>query len=252
MINSMGAPQSVLILGGTSEIALATLRRLPRSRIRRVVLAGRPSERLDAAVADLTAAGFAGVEQVAFEATDTDTHGPIIDAVFDAGDVDLVLLAFGVLGDQAESEADPRLAVTVATINYTAMLSTGLNAARRLREQGHGSLVVLSSVAGDRARRANFVYGSTKSGLDAFAQGLSDALHGTGVHVLVVRAGFVRGRMTEGRPEAPMAVTPDEVAAVIVSSLRKGRGTVYVPAQLRVVMTGVKLLPRSVFRKLPY
>jgi decaprenylphospho-beta-D-erythro-pentofuranosid-2-ulose 2-reductase len=109
---------------------------------------------------------------------------------------------------------------------------------------------VLSSVAGDRARRANFVYGSTKSGLDAFAQGLSDALHGSGVHVLVVRAGFVIGRMTEGRTPAPMAVTPEDVADVIVASLRRGRGTVYAPAQLRYVMSAVKLLPRPVFRKL--
>lgn len=250
MINALDAPQSVLVLGGTSEIALATIRRLPRSRLRRIVLAGRPSARLDAAVAALTAEGYAGVVQTPFEATDTESHGPLIDGVFDSGDIDLVLLAFGVLGDQDESEADPSLAVTVATINYTAMLSTGLHAARRLRLQGHGSLVVLSSVAGDRARRANFVYGSTKSGLDAFAQGLSDALHGSGVHVLVVRAGFVIGRMTEGRTPAPMAVTPDDVAAVIVAGLRRGRGTVYAPAQLRLVMSAVKLLPRPVFRKL--
>jgi decaprenylphospho-beta-D-erythro-pentofuranosid-2-ulose 2-reductase len=250
VIDALGEPQAVLVLGGTSEIALATVRRLPRSRLRRIVLAGRPSERLDAAVAALSAEGFSGVVQVPFEATDTDGHGMLIDSVFDGGDIDLVLLAFGILGDQDVSEADPSLAVTVATINYTAMLSTGLHAARRLRLQGHGSLVVLSSVAGDRARRANFVYGSTKSGLDAFAQGLSDALHGSGVHVLVVRAGFVIGRMTEGRDPAPMAVTPEDVADVIVASLRRGRGTVYAPAQLRYVMSAVKLLPRPVFRKL--
>ncbi len=250
-MDALGEPQAVLVLGGTSEIALATVRLLPRGRLRRVVLAGRPSAALDEAVASLTAAGIPGVVTQAFDATDTGSHGGIIDSVFDAGDVDLVLLAFGVLGDQAEAEADPNAAVMVATTNYTGAVSVSLHVARRLRQQGHGALVVLSSVAGDRGRRSNYVYGSTKAGLDTFAQGLGDALHGSGASVLVVRPGFVRTKMTTGMKEAPLTVDPQDVGAVIVSALRKGRETVYAPGPLLFVMTALKSMPRAVFRKLP-
>ena len=251
MMDALGEPQSVLVLGGSSEIALATVRALPRARLRRVVLAGRPSPALDAAAATLTAAGVAGVETAAFDATDTASHDAFVSGAFDGGDVDIVLLAFGVLGDQAEAEADPDAAVAIATTNYTGAVSVGLRVAARLKAQGHGVLVVLSSVAGDRARRSNFVYGSTKAGLDAFAQGLGDALHGSGARVLIVRPGFVRTRMTQGLPEVPMTIDPEDVARIIVTALRKGRETVYAPGPLRFVMAGLKTVPRPLFRKLP-
>ena len=251
MMDALGEPQSVLVLGGSSEIATATVLALPRARLRRVVLAGRASSGLDEAAATLTAAAVPGVVTLDFDATQTASHADIIDGVFADGDVDIVLLAFGILGDQAQAEADPSLAVTMATTNYTGAVSAGLHVARRLRLQGHGTLVVMSSVAGDRARRSNFVYGSTKAGLDAFAQGLGDALHGSGARVLVVRPGFVRTRMTTGLPEAPMTIDPQDVAAIIVSALRKGRETVYAPGPLRLVMAGLKSVPRPVFRRLP-
>lgn len=251
MMDALGEPQSVLVLGGSSEIAIATVTALPRARLRRVVLAGRPSAGLDAAAASLTAAGIAGVTTLGFDAADTASHAAVINEVFDGGDVDIVLLAFGVLGDQAEAEADPDAAVAVATVNYTGAVSVGLRVATRMRAQGHGVLVVLSSVAGDRARRSNFVYGSTKAGLDAFAQGLGDALHGSGARVLIVRPGFVRTRMTQGLDEAPMTIDPQDVAQIIVTALRKGRETVYAPGPLRLVMAGLKAVPRPLFRKLP-
>jgi decaprenylphospho-beta-D-erythro-pentofuranosid-2-ulose 2-reductase len=250
-MDALGDPQSVLVLGGSSEIAIATVKALPRSRLRRVVLAGRPSAALDSALADLTDSGIPGVVVEPFDATDTASHGACIDAIFAAGDIDIVLLAFGILGDQAEAESDPSLAVTMATTNYTGAVSAGLHVARRLRMQGHGSLVVMSSVAGGRARRSNFVYGSTKAGLDAFAQGLGDALHGSGASVLVVRPGFVRTRMTAGLEEAPMTIDPEQVATIIVTALRKGRETVYAPGPLRFVMAGLKSVPRPLFRRLP-
>ena len=251
MMDALGEPQSVLVLGGSSDIARATVLALPRARLRRVVLAGRPSAALDATVEGLTAAGIPGVATEPFDATDTSSHGDLVDRVFSAGDVDIVILAFGVLGDQAQAESDPSLAVAMATTNYTGAVSVGLHVARRLRGQGHGTLVVLSSVAGDRARRSNFVYGSTKAGLDAFAQGLGDALHGSGAHVLIVRPGFVRSRMTEGLDEVPLTIDPEDVATAVISGLRKGRSTVYAPGPLRFVMTGLKSLPRPIFRRLP-
>ncbi|CAL9538417.1 decaprenylphospho-beta-D-erythro-pentofuranosid-2-ulose 2-reductase [Streptomyces sp. enrichment culture] len=250
MKDAFGLPQSLLVLGGTSEIALATARRLVARRTRTVWLAGRPSPALEEAARDLGALG-ADVRTVAFDALDTDGHETALGKVFAEGDVDMVLLAFGILGDQAHDEREPSAAVRVAQTNYTGAVSAGLVAARALQTQGHGSLVVLSSVAGERARRGDFIYGSSKAGLDAFAQGLGDALHGTGVHVMVVRPGFVRTKATAGLPEAPLATTPEAVATAVELGLRRRSETVWVPGALRVVMSAVRHLPRGVFRRLP-
>lgn len=250
MKDAFGLPQSLLVLGGTSEIALATARRLIARRTRTVWLAGRPSPGLDEAAGQLRGLG-AEVHTVAFDALDPAAHEDTLGKVFAEGDVDMVLLAFGTLGDQAHDERDPGAAVRVAQTNYTGAVSAGLVCAGALQAQGHGSLVVLSSVAGERARRANFIYGSSKAGLDAFAQGLGDALYGTGVHVMVVRPGFVRTRMTAGLPEAPLATTPEAVAAAVELGLRRRAETVWVPGALRVVMSALRHLPRGVFRRLP-
>ena len=250
MKDAFGAPQSLLILGGTSEIALATARRLIARRTRTVWLAGRPSPELEKAAAHLSTLG-ADVRTVAFDALDPESHETVLGKVFAEGDLDMVLLAFGVLGDQARDEKEPVAAVRVAGTNYTGAVSSGLVCARALQAQGHGSLVVLSSVAGERARRANFIYGSSKAGLDAFAQGLGDALHGTGVHVMVVRPGFVRTKMTAGLAEAPLATTPEAVATAIELGLRRRSETVWVPGALRLVMSALRHLPRPLFRRLP-
>ncbi|MFJ9725294.1 decaprenylphospho-beta-D-erythro-pentofuranosid-2-ulose 2-reductase [Streptomyces sp. NPDC101209] len=249
MKDAFGLPQSLLVLGGTSEIALATARRLIARRTRVVWLAGRPSPALETAAAALRALG-PEVHTVAFDALDPGAHEEVLGKVFAEGDVDMVLLAFGVLGDQAGDEREPAAAVRVVQTNYTGAVSAGLVAARALQAQGHGSLVVLSSVAGERARRSNFIYGSSKAGLDAFAQGLGDALHGTGVHVMVVRPGFVRSKMTEGLPETPLATTPESVATAVELGLRRRSETVWVPGALRVVMSALRHVPRGLFRRL--
>ncbi|MDH6217399.1 decaprenylphospho-beta-D-erythro-pentofuranosid-2-ulose 2-reductase [Streptomyces pseudovenezuelae] len=250
MKDAFGLPQSLLILGGTSEIALATARRLIARRTRTVWLAGRPSPALEESAEQLRGLG-ADVHTVAFDALDPDAHEAALGKVFAEGDVDMVLLAFGILGDQANDEREPAAAVRVAQTNYTGAVSAGLVSARALQTQGHGSLVVLSSVAGERARRANFIYGSSKAGLDAFAQGLGDALYGTGVHVMVVRPGFVRSKMTAGLPEAPLATTPEAVATAVELGLRRRSETVWVPGTLRVVMSALRHVPRGLFRRLP-
>ncbi|PWS45551.1 decaprenylphospho-beta-D-erythro-pentofuranosid-2-ulose 2-reductase, partial [Streptomyces sp. ZEA17I] len=234
MKDAFGAPQSLLVLGGTSEIALATARRLIALRTRRVWLAGRPSPALDAAAVELRDRG-ADVRTVAFDALDTDSHEEVLGKVFAEGDIDVVLMAFGVTGDQARDEEQPTAAVRVAQTNYTGSVSAGLVCAGALQAQGHGSLVVLSSVAGERVRRADFIYGSSKAGLDAFAQGLGDALQGTGVQVLIVRPGPVRTRASAGRPEQPFTTTPEAVAGAIVTGLRRRSETVWVPGSLRGV-----------------
>jgi decaprenylphospho-beta-D-erythro-pentofuranosid-2-ulose 2-reductase len=250
MKDAFGSPQSLLVLGGTSEIGQATARRLIARRTRTVWLAGRPSPGLDDAAAELRRLG-ADVRTVAFDALDCAAHEDVLGKVFAEGDIDMVLLAFGVLGDQANDEADPPAAVRVAQTNYTGAVSAGLVCAGALQSQGHGSLVVLSSVAGERARRANFIYGSIKAGLDAFAQGLGDALYGTGVHVMVVRPGFVVTKMTAGLAQAPLATTPEAVAAAVELGLRRRSETVWVPGALRVVMSALRDVPRPLFRRLP-
>ncbi|HEY4928884.1 MAG TPA: SDR family NAD(P)-dependent oxidoreductase [Acidimicrobiales bacterium] len=252
MIDATGRPQSVLVLGGASEIAQAIVAGLVPGRCRTVVLAGRPSERLDAAAEAALAAGADVVETVGFDSTDLVGCPSAIDAVFDKfGDIDLVLAAAGALGDQAELEGDPVAAAELITTNFTGLAASLLAVAGRMRAQGHGRLVVISSVAGDRARKANFIYGSTKSGLDAFAQGLGDSLVGTGVGVTIVRPGFVVGRMTEGMDPAPFSTTPEAVADAVVRGIESGAEIVYAPPILRWVFAVMRQLPRAVWRRMP-
>ncbi len=248
MQDALGSPQSALVLGGSSEIALATVRRLIDARCRHVVLAVRDLEAAEAPAAELRARG-AEVELVAFDALDTASHAKVIGDVFDGvTDIDLVLLAFGVLGDQAMFDADPEAAADAARINYVGAVSSGLVVANLLRAQGHGTLVVLSSVAAERPRKTNFVYGSSKAGLDAFAQGLGDALIGTGARVMVVRPGFVHTRMTAGMDAQPFSTTPDVVAAQITRGLERGSTTVWAPPIVRWMFVVLRHLPRPLWR----
>lgn len=250
MIDALGNPQSVLLLGGTSEIGLATVEAFASDRPLRVVLAGRPSERLDAARDRLAGRGCA-VEVLEFDALALDTHADVVKAAFAHGDVDAAVVAFGLLGDNEQAWTDAATAVELAQVNYTAAVSVGVQLAERMKAQGHGALVAFSSVAGERARRSNFVYGSTKAGMDAFYSGLTEALRPHGVTVTVVRPGFVHTRMTEGMKPAPLSTTPEAVAAVAVDAVRTRKELVWAPAALRYVMSGLRHVPRTLFRRLP-
>lgn len=252
MKNALGAVQSVLVLGGSSEIGVAIASRLAGGRPARVVLAGRHQESLDAAASKVRSTGPVTVETAQFDAVATDSHDKIIDEIFDSsGDIDVVVMAFGVLGDQDRDEAGGDGAVRLAMTNYVGAVSSGLAVARRLKEQGHGTLVVLSSVAGERVRRANFIYGSSKAGLDGFAQGLGDSLTGSGARVLIIRPGFVHTQMTEGMKAAPMSTTADAVAEATAKAIVAGREMIWVPATLRPVFAGFRHLPRPVWRRMP-
>jgi len=253
MKDSLGAVQSVLVLGGTSEIGRAVAARLARSRQATVVLAGRDRPGLEAAATALRAEGAGRVEVMAFDAADPSDHERALGeaARLAGGDLDVVVMAFGLLGDQAADEAGGGGAVRVATTNYVGAVSAGLAAARQLKGQGHGTIVALSSVAGERVRKANFIYGSSKAGMDGFFQGLADSLVGTGVRVLIVRPGFVRTRMTEGMQAAPMASTAEEVATATVKGLQAGRSVVWVPPLLRPVFMVFRHLPGPLWRRVP-
>ena len=252
MNDAMGMPQTAVVLGATSDIARAVLRQLVAQRLRRVVLAGRDQDRLREAADELRALGADQVTTVAFDVTDVAGHaGLAAKAAAELGQIDLVLLTAGVLGRQELDETDPEATAGVLTANTTGPAAALVAFAEVLRRQGHGRLVVLSSVAGVRVRRANFVYGASKAGLDGFAQGLADALHGSGASVLIVRPGFVATRMTAGMAPAPLATTAEAVAADVVRGLQQGTAVVWSPAALRLVFGLARLVPQSLWRRLP-
>ncbi|MFL5843767.1 MAG: SDR family NAD(P)-dependent oxidoreductase [Solirubrobacteraceae bacterium] len=247
MKDATGRPQRVAVIGGTSEIAQHAVRALVAAGgVRDVVLTARDPQALEAfdpGVATATLAWNA-------DASDADNTALVAD-LWAGGDVDLVLVAVGVLPDQAAVEADPAGFAAVAQANFTGPAALGLRLAARLREQGHGTLAVISTVAAERARADNYIYGASKAGLDAFFTGLGDRLHGSGVDVLVIRPGFVHTRMTAGMAAAPMSVGPDVVGAAIAAAVAAGgTRTVWAPAKLRPMMAILRHLPRPLFRKL--
>jgi decaprenylphospho-beta-D-erythro-pentofuranosid-2-ulose 2-reductase len=202
-------------------------------------------------VAQMKAAGARSVELIDFEATDADSHPRMMDQAFAGGDVDVAIVAFGLLGDAEELWQNQRKAVQIAEINYTAAVSVGVLLAEKMRAQGFGQIIAMSTVAGERVRRSNFVYGSTKAGLDGFYLGLSEALRKYGVRVLVIRPGQVRTRMSAHIKEAPLTVDKEYVANLAVTASAKGKELVWAPAAFRYVMMVLRHIPRSIFRKLP-
>ncbi len=239
-----------MLLGGRSEIGIELARRLAPGAT--VILAARKADQLADQVAAVLAAGATGVHAKEFDADDLDSHGPLVDSLIaDHGPIEIAVLAFGILGDQARAETDAAHAVAVVHTDYVAHVSLLTCLAAAMRQAGRGSLVVFSSIAGARVRRANYVYGSAKAGLDGFASGLADALHGTGVRVLIVRPGFVIGRMTQGMTPAPLPSTPEKVAAATARALAKGRRTVWIPWALGPASVVMRLLPQFIWRRMP-
>ncbi|MCV7174491.1 SDR family NAD(P)-dependent oxidoreductase [Mycolicibacterium sphagni] len=248
-MNDTGAGP-VVIFGGRSEIGVEVAERLASGAT--VVLAARRADQLDEQLSALRAAGATAVHTVEFDADDLASHGPLVDKLVAAhGPIGTAVLAFGILGDQARAETDAEHAVAIVQTDYVAQVSLLTHLSTAMRAADRGALVVFSSIAGVRGRRANYVYGSAKSGLDAFANGLADALHGSGVQLLIVRPGFVIGRMTQGMDPAPLSRTPAQVADATVRALAKGRGTVWVPAPLALLAFAFRLTPRFVWRRMP-
>ncbi len=248
MKDAVGRYQTVVVLGAGSDIASATLRELLRDGPFAAVLCARDPQQLETSY--LESAG-AEVERVRFDALALDTHGALVDDLFERdGDIDLVLFTFGLLGSQEEAERDAGAAIAIVQTNFTAAVSLLTPIVERLIAQGHGTVVVLSSVAAVRARRSNYVYGSAKAGLDSFAQGIQQRLPGTGVELLIVRPGFVRTKMTRGLPAQPLAVAAEDVAAAIVGGLRNGDSVVWVPRAMRPVGLLLRLLPGRLISRL--
>ncbi|RUP01918.1 MAG: SDR family NAD(P)-dependent oxidoreductase [Mycobacterium sp.] len=240
----------LVIFGGRSEIGIELARRLAPAST--VVLAARNADQLEHQKAALLAAGAEAVHTQEFNADDVSSHGPLVDAIIaEHGPIRTAVLAFGILGDQTRAERDAAHAVAIVHTDYVAQVSLLTHLASAMRAARRGSLVVFSSVAGVRVRRANYVYGSAKAGLDGFANGLADALHGSGVHLLIARPGFVIGRMTDGMAPAPLSSTPDQVAAATARALAKGRRSVWIPWALRPMFFTLRLLPQPIWRRMP-
>jgi decaprenylphospho-beta-D-erythro-pentofuranosid-2-ulose 2-reductase len=252
VLDAVGNPQAILLLGGTSEIGLAICERYLQNAHARIVLAAMPGDPgRDDAVAQMKAAGARSVELIDFEATAPDSHPKMIEAAFANGDVDVAIVAFGILGDAEELWQNQRKAVLAAEINYTAAVSVGVLLGEKMRAQGFGQIIAMSSAAGERVRRSNFVYGSTKAGLDGFYLGLGEALREFGVRVLVIRPGQVRTRMSAHVKEAPLTVDKEYVANLAVTASAKGKELVWAPGAFKYVMMVLRHIPRPIFRKLP-
>lgn len=240
----------LVIFGGRSEIGIELARRLAPGAT--VVLAARNADQLEQEKSILLDAGANAVHTQEFDADDLASHGPLVNSlVAEHGPIGTAVLAFGILGGQGRAEHDAAHAVAIVHTDYVAQVSLLTHLASAMRTAQQGALVVFSSVAGVRVRRANYVYGSAKAGLDGFANGLADALHGSGVRLLIARPGFVIGRMTEGMSPAPLSSSPEQVAAATARALAKGRRTVWIPWALRPMFFILRLLPQPIWRRMP-
>ncbi|HEY0521452.1 MAG TPA: decaprenylphospho-beta-D-erythro-pentofuranosid-2-ulose 2-reductase [Ilumatobacteraceae bacterium] len=251
MQNALGQPQTIVLLGGNSDIGLAIVRRLIGPTTTAVVLACRDVERGERSAAGLRHDSLA-VDVVHFDGVDTERHSDLVrEIAVKYGDIDVAVVAFSLLGKGEVTSVDPIAAAEIAEVNFTGVVTSTIAVANQMRIQGHGAIVMLSSVAGERVRRANPVYGATKAGIDGFAQGLGDVLADDGVHMLIVRPGFVISQMTTGLKAAPFSTTPEKVAGATARGLQGRRRIVWVPGVLRYVFSVLRHLPAPVWRRLP-
>ncbi|MCG7229606.1 SDR family oxidoreductase [Corynebacterium minutissimum] len=243
----MGA---LLILGGRSDIGGELARRLCHDRP--VVLAARGEHGMEELQQELSAAGATAVHTLSFDTTEVEGHRDVVERAAQlAGEsITTAVVAFGILGDQERAEHDEAHAFDIALVDYAAQVSM-LTVLADVMRSGH--IVAFSSIAGWRARRANYVYGSTKAGLDAFCQGLADRLHGTDLALITARPGFVIGSMTTGMKPAPLSVTPDVVAEAVARVIESGAGsrTLWIPRALQLLAWIMKLVPRPIWRHMP-
>lgn len=235
---------TILLLGATSDIGGEIAQRICQGRD--VVCAVRDVGVGVGVEKQLLNAGASSVRTVAFEATDLESHRALVESV---DNLTTAIVAFGILGDQELAERDEGEAVRIASVDYLAQVSMLTVLADVMQR---GEIFAFSSIAGWRARRANYVYGSTKAGLDAFCQGMADRLHGSDLHLITARPGFVIGTMTNGMKPAIMSVTPDVVAEAVVSAASRGRSqTVWIPGRLALLAFIMRLVPRPIWRHMP-
>lgn len=245
---------SILLLGGRSAIGLAIVEGLldgpaPGAT---VLLAQRPGDEqgLAAQRERLLSAGAGEVAELAFDAEQLGKHEALLESVFAAHRVSHAVVAFGILGDQEQAWTDVAAAQRMMTVNASAAVGVGVALGRGMSRQGSGTIIAISSVAGTRVRRSNFVYGAAKAAMDSFYTNLSVALEAAGVRVLVVRPGAVDTAMIAGRPQVALTVTTNQVRGATLRALESGAEVVHVPRIFGPAMTAAQLLPRGLWRRL--
>ncbi len=252
MLNAVGQAQNILLLGGSSEIGLGIVKEFLSRGAARVILAGRVEEDdLNTAAEEVRAAGASAVELVEFDALDTDSHPGVIEKAASFGDIDVAVVAFGVMGDQERIWQDHKMAVLSSEINYTAYVSFGVLLGERMKTQGHGHIVAMSSVAGRKIRRSNFTYGSAKAGVDGFYTQLGVALEDHGVNVLVVRPGQVRTKLSAHVKEAPFTVDVPDVGEAVVDTVVQRKKYIYVHPIFELVTLVLQHIPAPIMKRLP-
>lgn len=240
--------KTVLILGATSDIARAVARRYAAPG-RRLQLAGRDADELARLAADLRIRGDCEVSCHAFDALDPAAHAGLLAGLDPFPDT--VICAVGMMADQAACDADPALADRVIRTNFNGPAHILALVAARFAAAGGGTIIGISSVAGDRGRGSNLVYGAAKAGFTAFLSGLRNRLCRRGVHVMTVKPGFVRTRMTAGMALPPaLTASPEQVAAAIYRAQARRRDTIYVKPAWRPIMAVIRHIPEPLFKRL--
>ncbi len=253
MKNGVGVAQNIVLFGGTSDIGQAILQRIVKPGVARVVLVSRD---LDAA--EIRTQGLADrfpdidIHHVRFDAADARSLPQVVESVVEeTGDIDIAVVAHGLLNEGRDYYAHPEELVDLADVNFTGAMVLMYSLAARLKAQGYGKIVLLSSVAGERVRRGNPAYGATKAGIDGFALALDHEIEGSGASVLVVRPGFVSTKMTTGMKKAPFSTDADSVAAIVERAIASDKKVVWAPGLLRWMFLVLKNVPLPVWRRLP-
>ncbi len=239
----------ILVLGGASAIAQEFCRVLaPRGAS--FFLTGRNCPHLEAVAADLRVRGSGRVLTKALDLSNHGTHEELLEAAWSGlGGVDACLLAYGVLGDQEKAESCPDEARRILETNFMSAASLTLRIASRFAAQSSGALALIGSVAGDRGRKSNFVYGTSKSALATLMQGLRHRYHGSGLCFLTVKPGMVDTPMTSHLKKSPLFAPPHAVAEAIVQGLEKEKATIYAPGYWRAIMFAIRNVPESIFNR---
>jgi len=245
-------PLRVLILGAGSGIAQATAR-LYAAEGAILGLSGRNIGRLVGIADDLRVRGAIQVETFDVDFTAATVPSTLAAMADKLGGLDHVILAYGVLGEQALAERDLTMAQVIIDVNFRSAAAWSLAVAEVLERQGRGSLVVLGSVAGDRGRGSNYIYGAAKAGLAALVEGISHRFRGTGPRAVIVKPGPTDTAMTAGMTKGgPLWATPEAVAAVVRKAADSGGHVVYAPARWRLIMAIIRLIPSPIFNKMNF
>lgn len=253
MKNGVGVAQNIVLFGGTSEIGHAILQKLVKPGVSHVVLVSRDLDAADLQIAEI-AERYPDLEihHVRFNADDSASMVHVVAEVAQQiGDIDVAVIAQGVLQEGVDYYSIPAALLPVADVNFTGTMVLMYALAARMRSQGYGKMVLLSSVAGERVRKGNPAYGATKAGIDGFALALDHELVGSGVSVLVVRPGFVTTKMTKGMNKAPFSTDADSVAAAVDKAISTSKTVIWAPGLLQYLFLILKNLPTAVWRRLP-